>query len=383
MKNKRNLRLLYAIAFLQGMVFYAPIASLYRQAAGLTIAQISLIEGISYILTLAMELPWGMLADRIGYRKTMIVCCAFYSFSKLVFWQAEGFGAFLAERFLLSIALAGLSGVDESMLYLSCESTESQSAFGRWEACGTAGMILASAMYMLFIGSRYRLAALLTVIAYAAAALLSPGLQEVRAPEKRSRPSLRSFAALLKQTLRSRALLLFIAGFAVFQEAVQMITVWLNQNQYLRCGMEPSIMGVVYILVSLAMLLSACSTRMTARLGARSFTLLMLPAAALCCMLLCVTRSAVLSVICIAAVAASRAMMVPLVNTVRSRCVSTADRATHLSIFSLLQNLTAAGAQVIFGRAADASRMRRLSPAPQPACWPAPPCFPCWAGGQI
>lgn len=355
MKNKRNLRLLFAIAFLQGMVFYAPIASLYRQAAGLTLAQISLIEGISYILTLAMELPWGMLADRFGYRKTMVVCCTFYFLSKLIFWQADSFSAFLAERFLLSIALAGLSGVDESLLYLSCESAESQMAFGLWEACGTAGMMFASTMYMLFIGSRYRLAALLTMASYAAAALLSLGLQEVRAPEKRSRPSLGSFLSLLKHTLRGRRLLLFIAGFAIFQESVQMVTVWLNQNQYLRCGMDPSAMGMVYIFINLAMLLSACSTRVTVRLGARRFTLLMLSSSAICCILLCVIRSAILSVACIAVVAASRAMMVPLANFVRNRCISAADRATQLSIFSLLQNLTAAGAQVFFGKAADYS----------------------------
>lgn len=34
MENKRNIRLMYAIALLQGMVFYGPIATLYRQTAG-------------------------------------------------------------------------------------------------------------------------------------------------------------------------------------------------------------------------------------------------------------------------------------------------------------------------------------------------------------
>jgi len=355
MKNKRNLRLLFAIAFLQGMVFYAPIASLYRQAAGLTLAQISLIEGISYILTLAMELPWGMLADRIGYRKTMIACCMFYFLSKLVFWRADGFSAFLVERFLLSIALAGLSGVDESILYLSCEPAESQRAFGRWEACGTAGMIFASAFYMLFIGSRYRFAALLTMAAYAAAVLLCIGLKEVHVPEKRRQPTIAGFVSLLKQILRNSRLLLFIAGFALFQEAAQMVAVWLNQNQYLRCGMNLSAMGLVHILINIAMLLGTCSSHISARLGMRRFTLLVLPLAALFCVLLCVIRSALLSVLCIAAVAAIRALMLPLVNTLRSRSVSSADRATQLSIFSLLQNFTAAGAQVIYGRMANLS----------------------------
>ena len=73
-----NIPLMYAITFFQGMVFYAPVASLYRQARGLTLGQIALIESISFLLSLALELPWGLIADRIGYRLTMIVNCVVY-----------------------------------------------------------------------------------------------------------------------------------------------------------------------------------------------------------------------------------------------------------------------------------------------------------------
>ena len=65
---KRNIYLLWGIALLQGMVFYAPVATLYRQAAGLGIFHITLIESISLWLMLMLEIPWGWLADRIGYR---------------------------------------------------------------------------------------------------------------------------------------------------------------------------------------------------------------------------------------------------------------------------------------------------------------------------
>ena len=71
---KRNVLRLWGIALLQGMVFYAPVATLYRQAAGLGIFHITLIESISLGLMLCLEIPWGILADRIGYRKTMLVC---------------------------------------------------------------------------------------------------------------------------------------------------------------------------------------------------------------------------------------------------------------------------------------------------------------------
>ena len=56
------------MTFLHGMVFYGAIATLYRQAQGVTIFQITLIESISYALCIALEVPWGVVADRIGYK---------------------------------------------------------------------------------------------------------------------------------------------------------------------------------------------------------------------------------------------------------------------------------------------------------------------------
>ncbi|MDE7113205.1 MAG: MFS transporter [Acetatifactor sp.] len=94
MKRKRNIYIMYAIALLQGMVFYGPIATLYRQAQGVSVLQITIIESISLALCLLLEFPWGVLADKIGYRKTMIICNLLYFISKIVFWQASGFACF-------------------------------------------------------------------------------------------------------------------------------------------------------------------------------------------------------------------------------------------------------------------------------------------------
>ena len=89
MKPKRNVWLMYAIALLQGMVFYGPIATLYRQSAGITIFEITMIESISLALSLLLELPWGIIADRIGYKKTMLFCCILYFLSKIVYFGKQ------------------------------------------------------------------------------------------------------------------------------------------------------------------------------------------------------------------------------------------------------------------------------------------------------
>ena len=46
----RNVYLMYAIVFLQGFVFYGPVATLFRQARGLSMSEIFLIVPIHLIL---------------------------------------------------------------------------------------------------------------------------------------------------------------------------------------------------------------------------------------------------------------------------------------------------------------------------------------------
>ena len=224
----RNIPLMYAIACMQGMVFYGSIATLYRQAAGISVFQIALIESLSLVLGLLLELPWGMIADRIGYRRTMIACCWIYLASKLVFWRATDFAGFLAERVLLSVALAGISGVDTSILYLSCAPGQSQRAFGVYNNLMTGGLLLSAGIYARFLRDADRLSALLTCISYAVAAILSLFLKEVRPEDTKERIRPRVFLSLLKKVCRDAPLLCMLTGAALLNETHQIITVFFN-----------------------------------------------------------------------------------------------------------------------------------------------------------
>ena len=351
----RNIPLMYAITFFQGMVFYAPVSSLYRQARGLSLEQIALIESVSFLLSLALELPWGLLADRIGYRMTMIAGCGVFFLSKIVFWQAWTFWAFLLERILISAAVAGLSGLTDSILYLSCGPEKSQKVFGRCSAFGTAGLLVSAALFSLFIGTDYSLAGLATVVSYGIAALLSLGLREVRPPNGTRRGQTKDFWRLLCATLKNRRFLLLLVAIALYGETVQTVTVWLNQNQYLRCGISEQMMGVIYLVVSGISLVSAFSQTAAKKFGPLSLGAGAVLLSGVLCLLLVWTRSGLLSVAAILAISAAGALVGPLYSQVYNRQVQTADRATQLSIFAVVSDVTSAGASLFYGRTADLS----------------------------
>lgn len=354
MNRNKNIYLMYAIVLLQGMVFYGPIATLYRQMNGISIFQIALIESISYVLCILFEVPWGIVADRIGYKQTMCLCCSLYFISKLIFWKADGFADFLLERILLSIVISGFSGVDISILYLSCTEGESQRIFGIYNSLGTLGLLAASFVFSIFVGDNYRTAAFLTVISYALAATVSLFLTEVKPKEQRSF-CFQAFRDTFFRIIHNKQLLLFLIPVAFLTQTHQTITVFLNQLQYEACGLSASGIGFVYIVVTLGGMLGVFSHGLTRRFGEKSTGCLFFIAAAFSCFVLGLTNNSLISVCGVLLLNVTNSLFQPLQTEQQNRQVVTANRATELSIYAILIDCICAGTSVLFGAFAKIS----------------------------
>ena len=338
---------------LQGMVFYAPVATLYRQAAGLGIFHITLIESISLALTILLEIPWGWLADRIGYRKTMASCCVLFFASKIIFWQAEGFFGFLLERLLLSVVCAGLSGVDSSMLYLSSEGENSHRVFSIHENLGQLGLLLAAGIYGLWVGENYRLAAFLTVLSYGAAAVLSLGLREVlRQPEDKTAEN-RNLPSVLKKQLTEPRILLLLLAVGLLNESHQTITVFLSQLQYAKAGMDHEAMSVAYVLTSLAALAGGFSAVLCARVGIKRMGICLFALGSLSCLMLSLSSQPRICVTAVIVLRLSFSLLQPLHMELQNRQITGRDRATALSVNAVVMESIGIFLNLIYGRIAQ------------------------------
>lgn len=356
---KKNLCLLYGIAFLQGMVFYSPASVLYRQSAGLGIFQISVIESISLFLCFALEIPWGILADRIGYRLTMGLCCFFYFISKIIFWKAWTFQEFLLERVFLSIAVSGLSGVDITLLYLYAPEGKFQKVFGIYEGLGTGGLLTASVCFSLFLKNCWRRAALLTAAAYGFALILTlflgepkPGGSKISLTKNKKRPLKLSRNFLFAV---SPSFFLFLSGAGLLGETRQYITVFLNQPQYITCGLSAGTIALLYILTQIAGMTGPWSAFLTKKLGVPLFSACCFLCPAFLCFSLAQTHSPLYSALCILGIQGSVALFQPLQSELQNREISTPHRATALSLQAMFLELTGAVLEPIFGSLAQKS----------------------------
>lgn len=356
MDNKKlNIRLFYAIALLQGLVFYGPIATLYRQTQGLSVFDITLIESISLIIMIMLEIPWGYVSDKIGYKKTIIICNILYFISKIVFWKADAFSWFLAERLILSIVLSGLSGCDSAYLYLSVNEKDSKKVFSIYEAMSTTGLICASIIFSVIIRNDYRLAAFLTIISYGISMLLSLFLNEVKPMETHGTQFSKQIKDISRAIKQNKQFFMFLFAAALLAESNQTITVFLNQLQYLRSGIEPHYMGYIYILVTISGLLAAYSYRLSEYLGETTTVKLLFLVAGLSCTMLALSSIPIISVLGILVLRVSASTFVPIRKDIENRQVNVSCRATILSVYSSIMNAMAIGTNLIFGKMADIS----------------------------
>lgn len=334
---KRNIYLMYAICFFQGIVLYASISTLYRQSRGLSLSEYAVIDGFSYLFQLGFEIPFGMLADRFGYKKTLIVSNGLYLVSKIIFWQAFGFTSFLLERLFFSMALAGLSGLDVSILYLSCGKQDSQKIFARYGAFGTAGMLTGCLIFTAFLSTNYSATALGTVIAYAVAFFLSFFLENVseEMPEAHRLSGSRLFE-VLRVTLKDRRFLLFILAEALVAYGTWAVSVMLNQGKYISLGLTEQHIGMIELILAGLALTGAWSAFLTKKLGFKRFAVLGIGSLALSAVVMGLTGNTAVAIFCGAAVEVAYGLLQPLLQELRSKRVSVSDRATQLSVYAMI-----------------------------------------------
>lgn len=343
MKSNRisqNIPLMYAICFFQGIVLYASISTLYRQARGLSLADYAVIDGFSYIFQLSFEIPFGMLADRIGYKKTLIFSNGLYLVSKIIFWQAFGFGSFLLERLFFSMALAGLSGLDMSILYLSCGKQDSQKIFSRYSAFGTAGMLTGCFIFTLFLSTNYAATAFGTVISYGIAFILSFFVCDVKdIKPKEKKPSLACLAEILKITLQDKKFLLFILGDALISYGVWASRILLSQQRFLDLGLTEQHIGWMEIVLSCLALSAVYSATLTKKFGFRKFIVTCVSTICISILVMGFTGNVMLAIFSSALIEVFYDFLMPLVNDLYSKRVTVSDRATQLSVYAMVSEV--------------------------------------------
>lgn len=352
MNKKINIYLLNIIIFLQGFVFYAPIATIYREKRGLSLSQIFLIESIYMILIILLEIPWGRFADKFGYKRTLVLSNLLFFISKIIFFKANSFSMFLMERLILAISISGISGCDSALLFLSLdEKDNSEKVFARYNFFSNLGFLLASISSIIIINISMDLAAFYTIIPYGFAFILSFFIKEVNGGNSENIGIMKNIRYILKK----KHVLIFVIGVALVTEVVQSITVFLNQGIYIKSNINIKYFGLILAIIQIIKLISIKSYKLTNRIGQRTTIILFVTLITITSFFLIFIRISFLAIIGITLISTSMEFIEPIFMDIKNKSIKNMNRATLLSIYSMFQSVISATINPLIGFAADYS----------------------------
>jgi MFS family permease len=181
----RNLWLLNILTFLytfrtfEGVwvIYFASITGSYATAMGLF--------AVMHISSSSLEVPTGILSDRIGRKRTIILYCLFGFVSTLLFYVAESTMVLLAGSVLVGLSMALGSGTISAFVYENLEALNQSDLYKKYEgkrrAQGKYSIVVAGLLGSVIIYFYdIRTALLVTLVAIFASMIASVFLKDMR-----------------------------------------------------------------------------------------------------------------------------------------------------------------------------------------------------------
>ncbi|MBA3453497.1 MAG: MFS transporter, partial [Deltaproteobacteria bacterium] len=142
----RKLRLFYVFRLLATSYLYVPIFMLFQVSRGLSFFESLVLGGIFSAVVIAVEVPTGVFADRIGRRRSMLLGALAMVASCLIAAQAHSFGAFAIAEALGALSIALCSGADSAYLFDFLSEHDRAHEYGRRESTASAWHLMGSAV---------------------------------------------------------------------------------------------------------------------------------------------------------------------------------------------------------------------------------------------
>lgn len=363
--HSANINKVIFINFCQRFHLYVHALALLLLARGLTLVQISLIESIMIFTIFVMEVPTGVLADRVGRKWSIFASTLLLMSAEFIFIFARSFEWYVFIALLTGTGFAFASGAVEALVYdsLPPEGREDamKRAMGRLNSWGQIAFVIAPLIGGLIIGDasveNFIPAIALTAAALLVGAIVCLTLREPAEDSADAKPGsltlLRDGVALLRhhRWLRRLALLVIFTTPITSSLVTTLGPPYLTQN-----GVSPFVVGVV---LSVGSLLAAFTQRYAFKLEewlgqARAIALLiLLPGLMYWLLALAVGPAATVFVMIL--MYGVNDMKAPLFSAYQNAFIESRNRATVLSLINMFLNLFAAMAAPIFAKVAETS----------------------------
>ena len=360
-----NINKIIIINFCQRFHLYVHALALLLLARGLTLVQISLIESIMIFTIFLMEVPTGVLADRVGRKWSIFASTLLLMGGEVIFIFARSFEWYIIIALLTGTGFAFASGAVEALVYDSLPPKNREDAMkramGRVNSWGQIAFVIAPIVGGLIIGDagidKFIAAIALTAAALLIGAVVCLTLREPADDSAEAKPGsmtlLRDGVGLLRhhQRLRRLAMLVIFTTPITSSLVTTLGPPYLTQNE-----VSPFLVAAV---LSVGSLLAAITQRYAYKLEQwlgqpRAIALLIL-LPGLMYWLLAAAAGPVATVLVMILMYGVNDMKAPLFSAYQNAIIESRNRATVLSLINMFLNLFAALAAPLFAKIAETS----------------------------
>jgi len=368
--GRGNITKLQLVYFFSTLYFYIPVGTLYLRSRELTYLQINSLWGIIVFTMFLTEVPTGVIADRIGHKRAIQLALGFQLLGEVIYLFTRGYPGFVLAAIIGGLGFAFGSGCVEALVYHELQASGSESemskAMGGIEAAQRLANLLAFAASGLVVR-------LLTLTQFVRAVAFTAGMVGVgfaltftldvpgddRADAASDGGDKVSGLSLLRQGLQ---LLRENRAFRILA-LVSLLTIpfrdylgSLYQPYFVRAGVASVWFGPALSAASgLSVLGARYAYWLEARMGKRLGLLLAVGLPGLLTLVMASVSHAAGSVALFCLVYGAMSLRSPLLTARLNAHISSANRATVLSLVSMLSGFYVAGMGLVIGRVADAS----------------------------
>lgn len=357
-----NITKLHLIAFFAALYFYLPIMTLYLQQRGLTLLQINSLTAIIIGTTFLAEVPTGMMADKIGRKKSIILALGLQWVGECIYIFAEGYALFAFVAVIAGVGFAFSSGCFEALLYDSLkqqgQAEKMSRVIGLNGAFANAAFVVGPAMGG-FIATdlaveKFVLLIILTAISVAVALLVSLFLQEPASQTTQNNPTAiqlfsEGLGLIRKNKVFQQLLWLTVLGSAFLEYLMS-----LYQPYFVQVGIPAIWFGLAYASGSLLGLVASKYAYLLETIFEPKYSLLLTTALpGLFYLLLGLIVHPVYSVILLVVGWGLMSLREPLLAQHRNEHISSENRATVLSLINMAKGFYVSLAGLLIGWLAD------------------------------
>lgn len=243
-----DLRRFYAFQVINDFSFTAGIWIIFLQSRGFSLAEIGLAESAFHLAPVTLELPSGSFADVLGRKWSMTAGALLIAGSTTLMFVADSLWLLLPAMFLNGAAYAFRSGAQQAFLFDSLGDEPSGNQFtsllGRLNSVAYIAIAATTAIGASLAERNYALPFGLAVGAALAAAFLAAGLKEPRRPAEGRRGMGGTIADALRIVRGDRQLLSLIV-FAAALWTVSALVHLYAQAVLAERGLAPAQIGLV------------------------------------------------------------------------------------------------------------------------------------------